>query len=65
MLESLFNKVDCFYLGLQLYQKVQHRCFTAAKFLRKSILKNASELTLESDYLEFCSWTVASKNILR
>ena len=29
--------------------------------LRKSILKNASELTLGSDCLELCFWTVAFK----
>ena len=29
--------------------------------LRKSVLKNASELTLGSDCWEFCFWTVAFK----
>ena len=33
-------------------------------FSRKSILKNASELTLGSDWLELCFWTVAFKTIL-
>ena len=31
-------------------------------FLRKSVLKDASELTLGSDCLELCFWTVAFKN---
>ena len=64
VLETLFNKFT-FLLACNFIRKIiQHRCFPAAKFLRKFILKNASELTLRSYCLERCFWTVAFKTIL-
>ena len=35
--------------------------FLRSPLRRKSVLKNASELTLGSDCWEFCFWTVAFK----
>ena len=64
MLESLFNKVACLLACNFIRKRPQHRCFPAAKFLRKSILKNASKLTLGSDCLELCFWAAAFKTIL-
>ena len=64
VLESLFNKVVCLKAWSFIRNRLQHRCFPVAKFLRKSILKNASELILGSDYLELCFWTFAFKIIL-
>ena len=64
VLEPVFDKVACFQPWSLIRKTLQNRCFPAAKFLRKSILKNASELNLGSDYLEFCFWTVAFKIIL-
>ena len=38
-------------------------CFPFAKLLSRSILKNTSELKLESNCLELCFWAVAFKTI--
>ena len=45
-------------------KRLLHRCFFVLKFLRKFNLKNYSELTLPSDCLKLCYWTVAFKTIL-
>ena len=46
-------------------QSISHYCFfPVSKFLKKNNLKNDSELTLQSDYAELYSWTVAFKTIL-
>ena len=49
--------------------RLQHKCLPVAKFLRKTHFEEhlrtaACELTLRSDYLELCFWTVAFKTIL-
>ena len=64
VLDSLFNKVVCLKAWNFIRNRLQHRRFPVAKSLRKSILKNASELILGSDYLELFFWTFAFKIIL-
>ena len=68
VLKSLLHKVA----NLQAYnfikKRLQHRCFSPGKFLGTLILKNicntASVLTLRTDCLELCFWTVTFKTIL-
>ena len=55
--------------GYFIKKRFQHKCFTVAKFLRNSFLKEhlrtaASELTFRSDCLELCFWAAAFKTIL-
>ena len=63
-----FSK-SCRPSGYFIKKRFQHKCFTVAKFLRNSFLKEhlrtaASELTLRSDCLELCFWAAAFKTIL-
>ena len=63
-LESLFNIVAYLLASNFIRKRVQHRCFPTGTFLRKSILQNASVLTLGSNCSEFCFWIVTLKIIL-
>ena len=69
VLESLFHKVGELQACIFIKTKLQHRCFSAAKFLQnidfeERLHTKAPELILRSDCLKFCFWTVAFKTIL-
>ena len=62
--ESFLNDVACLQACNFIRTRLQHRRFAVANFLRKSIMKNDSKLTLGNDCLELCFWTVPFKTIL-
>ena len=69
MLESLFHKVADLQACNFIKKRLQHRCFSVAKFLQNTYFEEhlrtaASELTLRSECLEFCFGTVAFKTTL-
>ena len=69
MVEPLLQKVADLQACNFIKKRLQHKCFSVAKFLRSTYYKEhlrtaASELTLRSDCLELRFWTVAFKTIL-
>ena len=65
---SFFIKFQTF-KAATLKKSLQHRCFSVAKFLwdicfEKHLQTAALKLTLRSDCLELCFWTVPFKTIL-
>ena len=68
VIESLSHKVEELQSCNFIKERLQYRCFLA-KFLRNSYFEEhlrttASGLTLQSDCLKPCFWTVAFKTIL-
>ena len=69
VLESLFHEVADLQTSNFIKKMLQHRCFPVANFLRNTYFEEhlraaASELSLRSDCLEICFWTVAFKTSL-